>query len=64
MGDLLAYFSSSLAQLAQWKETMKQIMKMSEHNMVKNPNWQEADQLVIYKRGREVDLGTTENNTS
>ena len=24
--------------------------------MVKNPNWQEADQLAIYKRGRGVEL--------
>jgi len=30
------------------------------HNMAKNPNWQEADQLVIYKPGREVELGSTE----
>ena len=28
--------------------------------MVKNPNWQEADQLAIYWRGREVELGATE----
>ena len=28
--------------------------------MVQNPNWQEADQLVIYKRGRGVELGATE----
>ena len=28
--------------------------------MVKNPNWQVADQLANYKRGRRVDLGTTE----
>ena len=32
--------------------------------MVKNPNWQEADQeagqLAIYKRGRGVVLGATE----
>ena len=28
--------------------------------MVKNPNWQEADKLAIYKRGRGVDLGATE----
>ena len=28
--------------------------------MVKNPNWQEADQLAIYKRGQEVRLGATE----
>ena len=31
---------------------------------VKNPNWQEADQLAIYKRSREVELGATENNIS
>ena len=31
-----------------------------QHNMVKNPNWQEADQLAIYKRGRGVELGATE----
>ena len=28
--------------------------------MVKNPNWQEADQLAIYIRGRGVELGATE----
>ena len=27
--------------------------------MVKNPNWQEADQLAIYKRGRGIELGST-----
>ena len=27
--------------------------------MVKNPNWQEADQLAIYKRSRGVELGST-----
>ncbi len=32
--------------------------------MVKNPNWQEADQLVLYKRSRRVELGTTENKSS
>ena len=31
----------------------------NEHNEVKNPNWQEADQLAIYKRGRGVELGST-----
>ena len=45
----------------QLKQTM--INKYSnEHNHVKNPNWQEADQLAIYKRSREVELGATENN--
>ena len=28
--------------------------------MVKNPNWQEADQRAICKRGRGVELGATE----
>ena len=37
------------------KETIQ-----TENNMVKNPNWQEADQLAIYKRGRGVELGATE----
>ena len=33
----------------------------NEHNMIKNPNWQEADQLAIYKRGsRGVEVGSTE----
>ena len=36
----------------------------NKHNQVKNPNWREADQLAIYKRGREVELGATENNIS
>jgi len=35
-----------------------------EHNEVKNPNWQEADQLAIYKRSREAELGSGENNIS
>jgi len=47
----------------QYKQTM--INKYwNEHNKVKNPNLQEADQLAIYKRSREVELGATENNIS
>jgi len=34
-----------------------------EHNIVKNPNWPEANQLAIYKRGRGFELGTTEKQT-
>ena len=41
----------------------KQIV-INKHNLVKNPNWREADQLAIYKRRREVELGATENNIS
>ena len=29
------------------------------HNQVKNPNWQEADQLAINKCGLGVELGST-----
>ena len=41
-------------------ETNNETNNANEHNMVKNPNWQEADQLAIYKRGRGVELGSTE----
>ena len=29
----------------------------NKHNLVKNFNWREADQLAIFKRSREVELG-------
>ena len=32
----------------------------TEHNIVKNPNWSEANQLARYKRGRGFELGATE----
>ena len=32
---------------------------VNEHNMFKSPNWREADQLVIYKHDRGVELGFT-----
>jgi len=40
-------------------ETNDERNNANEHNMVKNPNWQEADQLAIYKHGRGVELGST-----
>ena len=36
----------------------KQIIQI-EHNIVKNPNWPEANQLAIYKHGRGFELGAT-----
>ena len=36
---------------------LKQIIQI-QHNIVKNPNWPEANQLAIYKRGRGFELGT------
>ena len=39
-------------------EQLKQIIQ-TEHNIVKNPNWLEANQLAIYKRGRGFELGST-----
>ena len=41
---------------------LKQIFQI-EHNIVKNPNWPEANQLAIYKRGRGFELGATEKQT-
>jgi len=37
---------------------------LNEHNSFKNPTGGEADQLAIYKRGRGVELGATQNNSS
>ena len=42
---------------------MKKIFEIK-HKKVKNPNWPEANQLTIYKRGRVVELGTTVNKSS
>ena len=38
---------------------LKQIFQI-EHNIVRNPNWLEANQLAIYKRGRGFELEATE----
>jgi len=38
---------------------LKQIIQI-EHNIVKIPNWPEANQSAIYKRGRGFELGATE----
>ena len=35
----------------QLKEIIELNMFITEHNIVKNPNWPEANQLAIYKRG-------------
>ena len=47
-----------------FQDQCKQIIVINKHNLVKNPNWREADQLVIYKRRREAELGANENNMS
>jgi len=38
---------------------LKETNISNEHNRLKNPNWQEADQLAIYKHDRGVELGST-----
>ena len=43
----------------QLKQIIGQIIEI-EHNIVRNPNWPEANQLAIYKRGRGFDEGATE----
>ena len=42
---------------------LKQIILL-ELNRVKNPNWPDANQLVIYERDRGFELGTTVNKSS
>ena len=37
---------------------LKQIIQI-EHNIVKNPHWQEANQLAIYKSGWGSELNAT-----
>ncbi len=37
----------------------KQIF-LYKHNELKHPNWRKTDQLAIYKRDQEVELGSTE----
>ena len=39
---------------------LKETNISNEHNRLKNPNWQDADQLAIYKHDRGVELGSTE----
>ena len=43
------------------RKNMKQIIKSNLCSRIKNPNWPEANQLTIYKRGRGFELGTTVN---
>lgn len=38
---------------------MKQTFQI-QHNMVKNPSWQDTDQLAICKHGERVELRATE----
>ena len=45
-------------------ETNDETNNANEHNMVKNLNWQEADQLANYKRGQRVELGSTKTNST
>ena len=42
-----------------FKKPTKLNADASEHDMVNNPNWPEADQLVIYQHDRGVELGFT-----
>jgi len=37
-------------------EKMMKQKNTNEHNMVKNPNWQKADQLAFYKRVKGVEF--------
>ena len=45
-------------------ETNYETNNASEHDMIKNLNWQEADQLAIYKCRPEVELPATKKIVS
>ena len=56
----LVTLGSVIAQVLEGpSKQLKQIIQI-EHNIVKNPNWPEANQLAIYKHGRGFELGATE----
>ena len=42
---------------------LKETNISNEHNRLKNPNWQEADQLAIYKRDRGVETRVHQETT-
>lgn len=44
--------------------TENEINIINEHNMVKNLNWQKADQVAIYKYSQGIELRRIENNTA
>jgi len=49
-----------IPQVTVWpSKQLKRIIQI-EQNIVRNPNWPEANQLAIYKRGRGYELGATE----
>ena len=55
--SIYSTYASGVEQMSvtnNWNQTLQ----------VKNPNWQEANQLAIYKRGRGFELGTTMNKSS
>ena len=41
-----------------------EINNSNNHNMIKNPNWEEGNQLAIYKYGQGSEFRTTENKSS
>ena len=45
-------------------EQMPEKINQMKLNRIKNPNWQEANQLAIYRRGQEFELGTYIKNKS
>ena len=60
INDLYLPSAVFIAQMLVWpSKQLKQIFQIT-HNIAKNPNWPEATQLDIYKRGRGFELVATE----
>ena len=49
--------------LVRLSKCLKQIIQMKINGVKNPPNWPEAIQLAIYKRGRGFDLGITVNKS-
>ena len=45
-------------------KSMKQIIQIKYNKAENHPNWREANQLAIHKRGLGLELGTPHINTS
>ena len=52
------HLTTSASLQALQSNNQKEIIQIKD-NMIQNPNWQEANQLAIYKHGRGVELRTT-----
>ena len=59
LGSIYSTYASGAEQMTETNNS-----NIIEYNRVKNTNWPETNQLVIYKRDRGFELGTTVNKSN